>query len=146
MIIADDDRFLSIIANQKLPYCVDDSTLDKMVMIEDNKSKYKNAYYFYANIVHKTVIGLGYYYHKSNLRHILRKHSESPIMDEGEEEIRRSFNSVFRFLERLGYVDKNLDLTDEVLGFFKAFVIKMDVDWIDEYIDYYKFNLERLHP
>lgn len=49
-------------------------------------------------------------------------------MDEGEEEIRRSFNSVFRFLERLGYVDKNLDLTDEVLGFFKAFVIKMDVD------------------
>jgi hypothetical protein len=51
-----------------------------------------------------------------------------------------------RFLERLGYVDKNLDLTDEELGFFKAFVIKMDVDGIDEYIDYYKFNLERLHP
>jgi hypothetical protein len=51
-----------------------------------------------------------------------------------------------RFLERLGYVDKNLDLTDEELGFFKAFVIKMDVAGIDEYIDYYKFNLERLHP
>jgi hypothetical protein len=34
-------------------------------------------------------------------------------MDKGEEEIRRSFESVLRFLERFGYVDENLGLAGE---------------------------------
>jgi hypothetical protein len=147
VVLTDQDSFLSIVPNQKLPYCVEEKTLNRMIMLENNnKSEYKHVYCFYANIVHLKVIELGYYYHKSNLKHILRKHSESPIMDGGEDEIRRSFNYVFRFLERLGYIDKNLGLTNEELGFFKAFVNKLNVEGVVDYIEHYKFNLERLHP
>lgn len=117
-----------------------------MIMIEDNKSKYKHVYYFYANIARNKVIELGYYHHKSNLRHILRKHFESPIMNYGKDEIRRSFDFLFRFLERVGYVDRNLGLSNNELAFFKGRVIKMNVDEIDKYIDYYNFNLEKLRP
>lgn len=145
--ISDQDSFLSIIPNHRLPYRVDEKKLDTMINLEDNKSNYKHVYYFYTNIVHKKVVGLGCYYHRSNLKHILRKQSERLIMDSGEDEIRRSFDSVFRFLERLGYIDRNLGLTDEEVGFFKTFVMKMkDVEGIDEYIESYKFNLEKLHP
>jgi hypothetical protein len=45
-------------------------------------------------------------------------------MDKGEEEIRRSFESVLRFLERFGYVDENLGLAGDEGGFFRAFVFK----------------------
>lgn len=73
VVLADQDSFLSIIPNQKLPYCVEEKTLNRMIMPEsDNKSEYKHVYCFYANIVHQKVIELGYYYHKSNLKHILR--------------------------------------------------------------------------
>lgn len=144
VIMTNQDSFLSIITDQKLPYRVDVKTLDRTIMLED-KLKYRHLYYIYASVIHKEVIELGYFYHRSNARHFLKKHNESPIMDKGEEEIRRSFDSVLRFLERFGYVDKNLGLTAEELGFFRAFVLKMaDVDGIDEYIDHYKFNLEKL--
>lgn len=62
VVLADQDSFLSIIPNQKLPYCVEEKTLNRMIMPEsDNKSEYKHVYCFYANIVHQKVIELGYY-------------------------------------------------------------------------------------
>lgn len=67
-------------------------------------------------------------------------------MNYGEDEIRRSFDFLFRFLERVGYVDRNLGLSNNELAFFKDRVIKMNVDEIDKYIDYYNFNLEKLRP
>ena len=112
-------------------------------MINDNKSKYRYVYYLYANITDRIVNQLGYYFHKSGLRYILRRHSDDPIMTREEDQIRRSFDSLFRFFEERRYLDSNLRLfRNEELNFFIERAKKLiDNDPIRDYIDYYGFRL-----
>jgi hypothetical protein len=46
--IHDKDHFLSIINDEKLPYCVDVAILDKLIVLKGEKSKYRSVYYLYA--------------------------------------------------------------------------------------------------
>jgi hypothetical protein len=101
--ISDKEHFLSIINSDKLPSCVDERSLEKIIF-QDTKIKYRYLYYLYADISDKKIIQLGHYYHKSNLKYILRKHSEIPTMDIGEVQIRQSYDSLLKFFEKLGYL------------------------------------------
>ena len=144
VMIQDEDHFLSIIRNEKLPYRVDVKTLDKMIGIQDNKHRYRYVYYFYADIVDKKVNQLGHYFHRSGLKYILRKHSSDPIMDNDEDQIRESFDSFFRFWEGIWYLDEGLGLFgNKEINFFLEHMKKLlDDDAIKEYVEYYKFRLE----
>jgi len=142
VVISDKDHFLSIIDSDKLPSCVDERSLDKIIL-QDSKIKYRYLYYLYADITDKKVVQLGYYYHKSNLKYILRNHLEIPIMDKGEAQIRQSFDSVLKFIEKLGYLleDDRL-IGDEELSFFATYVKKAHAsEAVNEYIRLYNFNL-----
>jgi hypothetical protein len=158
--ICDNDHSLSIIRSEKLPYQVDVKTLDKMIGLEHNKENHRYVYYYYAGIIDGKISKLGYYYHKSGLKYILRKHPDNPIMENDEDQVRKSFDSLFRFWERIGYLDKDrykevqgqskmirpkmgLGLfEDKELNFFLVNMKKLlDDKAIKEYVEYYGFRL-----
>jgi hypothetical protein len=110
IIIHDKDSFLSIILDERLPYCVKEDVLDRMVMIQNTKSDYKSVHYLCANVLDGKMNSLSTYYHKSNLKYILRIVDTDPIIDEGEDQIRRSFDSLLDFYTKVGYLDEKTTL------------------------------------
>ena len=81
------------------------------------------------------------FYHKSNLNTILRLHHESTISDPGEISIRDSFDTLFDFFDRLGYLFKVGLVKKYELSHFEYFLTRArDNDSIVKYVQFYGFR------
>jgi hypothetical protein len=99
-------------------------------------------YYFLAYLSKDKVKLLWRYYHISNLQNILRDHTTSTIVDEGEMEIRSSFDIILDFFGRIGYLVK-VGLMEKEETFYFLYYIKKIVEneSIMNYVFIYKFGL-----